>query len=123
MITEHRRVYREPRKCNHQQSSSHQTQPRMRHAMEQPTEGSALERPAKREPLAIKLNGENQGNEEQRRATKQCELRIYRRTFRWRGFQKNHEPEQRWHCKHSGYQAENAVWISGADHVTNEEEM
>src|SRR6266566_2373713 len=66
MITEDRRVYREPRKCNHEQSSSHQPQPRMRHAMDQPTESSALKRPAKRDPLAIKLNGKDKSDEKQR---------------------------------------------------------
>ena len=63
MIRQHRRIEREPDERDAQQSDARESQARMRHAMEKPQQCHAFERPADRDPLAMKLDRENQRDE------------------------------------------------------------
>src|SRR6266436_2230564 len=71
MITEHGRIEGKAHKHKHEQSDASQAQSRMRHATKKPAKRCALQRPAHRDPLAIKLDWENQRNEKQRGAAEE----------------------------------------------------
>ena len=72
-----------------QQRDSGDAQTGMRHAMKQPAQGRAFQRPTERDPLPIELDRKNQSNEKQRRTAKERELSV----ARWTVFRS--EPKQR----------------------------
>ena len=75
MVFEHGGIEREPDERGDQQAGAGQPQPGMRHAMEQPEQRRAFQRPADGDPLAVELDRENQGDEEQCHAAEPGELR------------------------------------------------
>src|SRR5437764_12583591 len=95
MVIEHCRIQGETRKYNDEQSDTNETQSGMWHPAKKPAERCAFQRPAYRDPLAIKLDWENQRNEKQRGATEERELRISGRATGWSGFKQDEQPEQR----------------------------
>src|SRR5881227_898409 len=74
MITQDSGIEGKARKHNHEQNDTCKAQSRMRDATKQPAKRCAFQGPAHRDPLSIKLDWENQGNEEQRCASKEREL-------------------------------------------------
>ena len=75
MIIEDGGIEREPDKRGEQEAGACQAQSGMGHAMEEPEQRGAFHRPADGDPLALELNREYQGDEEQRDAAKPGQLR------------------------------------------------
>src|SRR5882724_12624121 len=98
MITQHGRIEGKPRKDNRKQNDTCQAQSRMRDSTKQPAKRCTLQGPRHGDPLSIKLDWENQRNEEQRCASKECELRISGRTGLRCAF-KHHKKSERGHSK------------------------
>jgi len=70
--------------------------------MKQPAQRGTLQGPAYRESMSIKLDWENQGNEEQRCASKERKLRVSGRTGERYAFEQHKQSEQRWQSKAAG---------------------
>ena len=68
MIFEHGRIEREPGESGDEQARAGQPQSGMRHAVEQPQQHRAFQRPAEGHPFLLELYREYQRNEEQRHA-------------------------------------------------------
>src|SRR5438093_12059243 len=99
MITQHSGIEGKARKHNHEQNDTCQAQSRMRDATKQPAKRCAFQGPAHRDPLSIKLDRENQRDEEQRGTSKQSELRISGRAGERYAFKQHKESEERGHSK------------------------
>src|SRR5438552_19126882 len=74
MVIQHGRIEGKSRKDNHEQDDTCQPQSRMREAMKEPAKRRTLQGPPHRDPLSVKLGWENQCTEEQRCASKECEV-------------------------------------------------
>ena len=77
----------------------------MRHALEQPQQRRAFQRPADGDPLAVELHRENQRDEKQRHAAEPGKLRQTRFIVGGNGFQHRDEAQQRGNRKRGGQQA------------------
>src|SRR5437763_16971789 len=115
MITQHSRIEGKARKHNHEQNDTCQAQSRMRDATKQPAKRCAFQGPAHCDPLSIKLDRENQRDEEQRCASKQRELRISSRARDRRAFEPDKKSAKRGHRTCQGYETRDAARITAAD--------
>ncbi len=123
MIRQHRRIEREPDERDAQQSDAREPQARMRHAMKQPQQCRAFERPADRDPLAIKLDRENQRDKKQRHAAEPRELRQPRFAFGRNIFRHDCEADEGRNCKRRGQQAHDIIRPGRRDEAMDEEEL
>src|SRR5436309_7774348 len=120
MIIEHCRIQGETRKYNDEQNDASEAQSRMWHPTKKPAERCAFQRPAHRDPLAIKFDWENQRNEKQRGAAEQCELRISSRATERSGLKQDEQPEQRRYRKCGRHETRNPGWICSANELIHE---
>src|SRR5262249_12349468 len=76
MVFENRRVERQPNECGSEQHYCNQPQTAMWQARKQPEQGHAFYSPAKGDPFTIKLEWENQTNEEKEGSALPGETRV-----------------------------------------------
>src|SRR5438874_11052599 len=117
MIIEHCRIQAETRKYNDEQTDASETQSGMWHPTKKPAERCAFQRPAYRDPLAIKFDWENQRNEKESGATEERELRISGRASEWCRFEQQEEREQRRYRKCRRHEARNPVRIRSSNQL------
>src|SRR5205085_10511651 len=99
MITEHGRIKCETREDNGEQSDGGQAKSGVWHAVKEPAERRAFERPGHCDPLSIKLDRENQGDEKECGAAEERELGIACQAGCWCAFEQSEKSKQRWQCK------------------------
>src|SRR5215470_7477683 len=117
MITEHRWIERQANEYNNEQTDAGQTQSWMRHPAKEPAERCAFQRPTHCNPLAIKLDRENQCDEKQRSAAEERELRVACRTPDRGAFKQYEQSKERWQRKSHRHQTGNSAGVRGADQL------
>src|SRR5207249_9846436 len=123
MVIQHGRIEGKSRKDSHEQNETCQAQSRMRDAMKQPAKRCTLQGPPHRDPLSIKLDWENQRDEEQRCASKKRELRISGRATECCAFKQHKKSEERRQSKCQGYETRDMARISAADDLIHQVKM
>src|SRR5437899_1758122 len=123
MITEHGWIEREAPEYSDEQSDTRQSQSRMRNATKKPAKRCAFQGPSDCDPLSIKLDWENQRNEEQRGAAEERHLCISSRVGERCAFEQHEQPDQRRHRKRSRHQTWNCAGISVANELIHEIKM
>ena len=99
-------IHREPRKGGHEQHHAGGAQAPMRHAVKQPEQRGAFQRPRDREPLTLELDGKDERDKKQRHAAEPCELVEPLRIVRRHRAQNDDEAGQRGEGEEGGHQAE-----------------
>ena len=123
MIAQDGGIERQPREGGDEQTDPDPAQTRMRNTLEKPEKRRPFQSPADGDPLALKLDGKNQGNEKQSHAAEPGQLRQ----TGWRAgcwsFPGDEEAGQRGECKGGGQQSHAAVGINGGNVLVNQEEL
>ena len=113
MIFEHGGIEREPDERGDEQADAGQPQTRMRHAMKQPQQRHAFQRPADGDPLPVELDRENQRDEKQRHAAEPGQLGHARFVFGGNCFQDDDQAQQSGNRKRRGQQSHELIRIDG----------